>query len=138
MSTETTPQKNKWPSVVCLVSVIYVLAYAALYVRPPQPDASFFPLIRSTGICLLLLFGSIGVGLRRRWAVSPILIGSVLVLGTAAFSLFSIIVAMGGMPPIIALLGILTFMLPTIAWPGFLVVWFSRRTTKSIIQEQWI
>jgi hypothetical protein len=136
MSNKTTVMP-KWPTVICAFSVIYVLLYAAVYVRPPQPEASLFPVIRSLGICLLLLSGGIGVGLRRRWAVSLLVIGSAFILATAAFSLFSIFVAVGGVPPIIALVGILTFMLPTVAWPGFLIVWFSRSSTKSVIQEQW-
>jgi len=136
MSNETII-KPKWPTVICALSVIYVLLYAALYVRPPQPEASPFPVIQNLGICLLLLSGGIGVGLRRRWAVSLLVIGSAFVFATAAFSLFSIFVAMGGVPPIIGLLGILTFMLPTVAWPGFLIVWFSRNSTKGVIRDQW-
>jgi hypothetical protein len=137
MSTDTSPQRAKWPTVICVLSVIYTILYAALYVRPPRPDAGILMSLGSLIICLLLLSGSTGIGLRRKWAVPLLFIGSVFVLMTVAVSLFSIVVAMGGTPPIIALLGMLTFMLPTLAWPIFLIFWFSRSSTKRNIQDQW-
>jgi hypothetical protein len=136
MTTETST-KAKWPTVIGALSVIYMLLYATLYVRPPEDGGNLFPILQNIGICLLLVSGGIGVGLRRKWGVLLLLIGSVLVLSAAAFSLFLIIMALGASAPIFVLLGVVTLMLPTIAWPGFLIYWFSRSSTRSAIQEQW-
>jgi hypothetical protein len=136
MSTDTSPNKAKWPTVICVICLIYVFLYGLLYVRPPKPEASLFPIIQSIGICLLLFVGAIGVGLRRKWAAWFLVASSVLIVARVAFSFISIIVAMSGIPPIITLISILVFMLPTLAWPVFIIYWFSRSSTKSIIQEQ--
>ena len=137
MSDAAATNTAKWPLAIGIVSIIYGLLFGLLYVRPPVAEASWvWPLI-NTAVSVCFAGGGVGVLLCKRWGVSSLLLGSYVVLAKLIYSLVTIFVFMGGAPPVFALLAIMTMMIPTAAWPVFLVIWLHRESVKRYISTHW-
>jgi hypothetical protein len=137
MSEASPTETAKWPLPIGIVSLVYGLLFGLLYVRPPAAEATWvWPLI-NIAISVCFSCGGVGVVLCKRWAVSLLLLGSYIVLAKLIYSLVTIVVFMGGAPPIFALLAIMTMMLPTAAWPVFLLIWLRRESVKRYISSHW-
>ena len=135
---EASPTKPaKWPLPIGIVSLMYGLLFGALYVRPPAPDTSWVSPLINTAIAVCFSGGGVGVLVCKRWGVSSLLLGSYMMLAKLIHSLATICVFMGGVPPIFALLAIMTMVIPTAAWPVFLVIWLRREPVKRYISNHW-
>ena len=138
MSQASPTKTAKWPLRIGIVSVMYGLLFGLVYVRPPAADASWvWPLINIT-IAVCFSGGAVGVLACKRWGVSSLLLGSYIVLPLLIYWLATIFEIMGGVPPIFALLAIMTMMIPTAAWPVFLVIWLRREPVRRYISDHWI
>ncbi len=138
MSEASTTTTARWPLPIGIVSVIYGLLFGLYYVRPAAADVSWvWPMI-NVAITVCFLGGGVGVLLCKRSGVSSLLLGSYIVLAQLIYMLAMIFEIMGGVPPFFALLAIMTMMVPTAAWPVFLVIWLRREPVKRYIANHWM
>ena len=77
--------------------------------------------------------GAIGLILYKEWGRKTLLLCSWVAVSQCVYSFITVLVGMGGFPPLFAMLGILTAMLIYHGWPVFLLVWLSK---FSISQEE--
>lgn len=138
MTEPSQTQRAKWPLPIGIVSLIYALLFALMYLRPPSAEGSWLSPLVNVVISLCFLTGGLGVVLRTQWGVSSLLYGSYIALAKLVYSLVTVFAFMGGAPPIFAILGIMTMMIPTAAWPVFLVFWLRRDSVKQYVNEQWV
>jgi hypothetical protein len=137
MSQASPTETAKWPLPIGIVSLLYGLLFGLLYVRPPAAGAIWVWPLMNIAISVCFACGGVGVLLCRRWGVSSLLLGSYIVLAKLIYSLVTIFVFMGGAPPVFALVAITTMMIPTAAWPVFLVIWLRRESVKRYISTHW-
>ena len=137
MSDASHSQIAKWPLPIGVVSLVYALLYGLMYVRPQTFKASTVSALINVLIVLCFSGGAVGVFLRKPWGISSLVYGSYILLATMVYSLVTIFVFFGGVPPIFALLAILTMMSVSSAWPIFLVIWLRRASVRQYVEHHW-
>ena len=126
--------RQKWPTILASVSILYAVLYGLMYLRPtenPMHIASLW----NMAIVASMFLGAVGLFIRKSWATPTLQFASWLAIAQAAYALVNICVFMGGFPPVFVVLGMLTAMLPGIAWPIFLLIWLSRNKLSIRIEE---
>ncbi len=116
--------RKKWPTILGILSILYTMLYGLLYLRPSGNAMQFIRLWNMTVVVAMFL-GAVGLVTRRSWATGVVRFASWLAIAQAAYALVTVYAFMGGPPPVFAALGMLTAMLPVVAWPLFLVIWLS-------------
>jgi hypothetical protein len=132
---ESNSAKQKWPSVVASLSVLYAVLFCIMYLRLMGIANKFVYLLWNMAIVASMLLGAVGLFIRKSWATRTLQVASWLAIIQCLYSLFRIFGYMGGLPPSFVMLGILTMMAPTIAWPVFLVIWLSKHKLSNPKKE---
>src|SRR3990172_27035 len=128
-------QTAKWPLPIGVVSLVYGLLYGLMYVRPQTFEARTLSALINVLIALCFSGGAIGVFMRKPWGIASLLYGSYILLATMVYSIVTIFVFMGGVPPFFALLAFLTLLSLTSAWPIFLVIWLRRASVRQYVEN---
>ena len=136
MKQESEHKDLKWPVVISICTFLYALLFAFFFLRSSSPETSLLYQVWKISICAFMLVGAVGLTLRKRWGVVASQIGAALVVAKSVHNIIIVFQFMGGPPPIFAVLGMLTVMLPMVAWPIFLLVWFNCKRVKSVINSE--
>jgi hypothetical protein len=126
--------RQKWPTVLASVSLLYAVLYGLMYLRSTGNAGQ---LAHPWGLAIVaaMLIGAAGLFIRKSWATRALQLGSWFALAQTAYALLTVCAFMGGPPPMFVLLGMLTVMLPIVAWPAFLLIWLWRHSLDAPTQE---
>ena len=135
------PKDQRWPTVISTVTFFYASLYLVLYFQPQRSDTVPWPSLPNLIAASLLLLGAVGAVLRRRWTVVCLVSGAALVLLVCTVNLGIFLGIMhfdyGRTLGIVPLSALFIGLFPAISWPIFLIVWFSRRSIKTIVRSLW-
>jgi hypothetical protein len=135
------PKDQWWPTVISMGTFFYASLYLVLYFQPQRSETVPWPSLPNLIAASLLLLGAVGAVLRRRWTVVCLVSGAALVLLVCIVNLGLFLGVMhfdhGRTLGIVPLSALFIGLFPAISWPIFLIVWFSRRSIKTIVRSLW-